>query len=75
MSNDYKQGDTICILMTATDAQGLLDDWLYYNYECDLHLHRSRRHKGMVVVETKDPMWANRIIKFYNYERLTYKDK
>ena len=54
MSNDYKQGDTIYILMTAMCAQGLLEDWLQHNYECDLHLHRSKQNKGMVVVETKD---------------------
>lgn len=73
MSNDYKQGDTIYILMTAMSAQGLLEDWLQHNYECDLHLHRSKQNKGMVVVETKDLMWASRIIKWHKCERVTYK--
>lgn len=75
MSNDYKQGDTIYILMTAMSAQGLLEDWLQHNYECDLHLHRSKQNKGMVVVETKDLMWASRIIKWHKCEKVTYKTK
>ena len=75
MSNEYKQGDTIYILMTAMSAQGLLEDWLQHNYECDLHLHRSKQNKGMVVVETKDLMWASRIIKWHKCEKVTYKTK
>lgn len=75
MSNDYKQGDTIYILMTAMSAQGLLDDWLEQGFLCDLHIHRSKKNKGMLVVETKDPMWASRIIKNYGYDQVTYKTK
>ena len=75
MNNDYKQGDTIYILMDAMNAQSLLEDWLHHNYECDLHLHRSKQSKGMVVVETKDLMWASRIIKNYGYDQVTYKTK
>lgn len=72
MSNEYQQGDTIYILMDAMSAKGLLDDWLHHNYECDLHLRRSVKNKGKLVVETKDLMWANRIIKWHRYERVTY---
>ena len=73
MNNEYQQGDTIYILMDAMSAQGLLEDWLYHDCECDLHLRRSVKNKGKVVIETKDPMWANRIIQWHTYERVTYK--
>lgn len=73
MTQEYQQGDTIYILMDSTSAQGLLEDWLHHNYECDLHLRRSVKNKGKVVIETKDPMWASRILKWHGYEKVTYK--
>lgn len=73
MNNEYQPGDIIYILMDAMSAQSLLDDWLHHNYECDLHLRRSVKNKGKVVIETKDLMWANRIIKWHKYEQVTYK--
>ena len=72
---DYKQGDTIYILMKRENAEVLLDDWLRHVYECDLHIHKSKQTQGCVVVETKDLMWANRIIKWHNYDKVTYKHK
>ena len=42
MSNDYKQGDTIYILMKRENAEELLDDWMRHGYECDLHIHKSK---------------------------------
>ena len=73
MNNEYQQGDTIYILMDAMSAKGLLDDWLHHNYECDLHLRRSVKNKGKVVIETKEPMLASRIIKWHRYDQVTYK--
>ena len=73
MSNEYQQGYTIYILMDAMSAQSLLEDWLHHNYECDLHLHRSTKNKGKVVIETKDLMWAARIIKWHTCDQVTYK--
>ncbi|MBR1839373.1 MAG: hypothetical protein IJ782_02115 [Prevotella sp.] len=73
MSNEYQQGDTIYMLMDKMSAEGLLDDWLYHRYECDLLIHRSQKNKGMVVVETKDPMWASRIIQWHKPSKVMYK--
>lgn len=70
---EYRQGDTIYILMKRGNAESLLEDWLYHCYRCDLHVHKSEKNQGCVVVETKDLMWANRIIKWHKYERVTYK--
>ena len=75
MDNDYQEGDTIYILMDSSSASGLMDDWLHYNYECSLLVHRSQKNRGKVVVETKNLMWASRIIKWYTYESVTYKRK
>lgn len=73
MSNEYQPGDIIYILMKRENTEGLLDDWLHHGYECDLHIHKSKQNQGCVVVETKSLMWANRIIKWHKYERVTYK--
>lgn len=75
MEGEYHQGDTVYILMDATKAQGVLDDWLYHGYGCDLRLHRSVKSKGKIVVETRDPVWAARIIKWHSIEQVTYRNK
>lgn len=74
-SSEYHPGDTIYILMDGMSAQYLLEDWLDHDYECDLHIHRSRKNKGKLVIETKDPLWASRIIKWHNHEGVIYKCK
>lgn len=38
-------------------------------------VHRSKKHPGCVVIETKSLVWANRIIKWYQYKEVTYQTK
>lgn len=75
MEKEYKEGDTIYILMEAIMASTLMDDWVNYNYGCDMLVHRSKKHPGSIVVETKNLLWANRIIKWYQYKKVTYQTK
>lgn len=60
--------------MTFENAECLLDDWLHHDYGCDLRIHRSKQNQGCVVVETKNLIWAKRIIRWYKYEKVTYKN-
>ena len=69
----HRDGDTIYILMKYAAAESLLDDWLHLSFTCDLTVHRSKKNKGCIVVETKSLMWANRIIGWHGYEQVTYK--
>lgn len=71
----YKEGDTIYILMTKDQADSALTEWLEGNRECDLRLRRSKKAKGCVVMETRDPMWAARIIEWYGYKKVIYRHK
>lgn len=75
MEKEYKEGDTIYILMEAIMASTLMDDWVIHNYSCDMLVHRSKKHPGSIVVETKNLLWANRIIKWYQYKDVTYQTK
>lgn len=75
MEKEYKEGDTIYILMEAIIASTLMDDWVNHNYSCDMLVHRSKKHPGYIVVETKNLLWANRIIKWYQYKEVTYQTK
>lgn len=68
----YKDGDTIFILMTAEQCKSVMREWLEQNYECDLNVMRSQKNKGKFVLKTKSPMWANRIIQWHGYEKVTY---
>lgn len=70
--DNYKKGDTIYILMDSDKARTLMEDWLETGYECDLLVHRSKKNKGKLVVETQDLMWAMRIIKWIGYEQVSY---
>lgn len=69
----YRDGDTIYILMKTDSALSMMNDWIESNYRCDLHVRRSKQHKGCVVLTTKDLMWANRIIQWHGYEQVAYK--
>ena len=68
----YKDGDTIFILMTAEQCKSVMREWLDQNYECDLDVMRSQKNKGKFVLKTKSLMWANRIIQWHGYEKVTY---
>lgn len=70
---EYKEGDTIYILMKGDHAACLAEDWYEKNYECDLLIKRSVKNKGKVVIVTKNLMWANRIIRWFPYEEVTYR--
>ena len=68
----YKDGDTIFIVMTAEQCKSVMREWLEQNYECDLNVMRSQKNKGKFVLKTKSLMWANRIIQWHGYEKVTY---
>lgn len=70
--NKYKDGDTIFILMTAEQCKSVMREWLERDYECDLNVMRSQKNKGKFVLKTKILMWANRIIQWHGYEKVTY---
>ena len=71
--NDYRQGDTIYILLKKIQAESVMNEWLEGNWQCDLTAHRSHKNKGCVVLETTDLMFAARIIQWHTYEKVTYK--
>ena len=70
--NDYRQGDTIYILLKKIQAESVMDEWLEGNWQCDLTVHRSQKNKGCVVLETTDLMFAARIIQWHTYEKVTF---
>lgn len=71
----YKDGDTIYILLTNIQAESVLTEWLDGNRQCDLHVRRSKKTKGHVIVETLDPYWAARIVDWCGCQKVFYKHK
>ena len=51
--DNYKEGDTIFILMTAEQCKSAMTEWLEHNYECNLNVMRSQKNKGCFVIKTK----------------------
>ena len=72
---EYKDGDTIYILLTKSQAESLMGESIENNCGCDLTVHRSQKTKGRVVLETMDLMFAARICQWHQYEKITYKRK
>ncbi len=75
MEREYRDGDTIYILMDGSAACGVMEDWVDRNYACDLIVHRSRKNRGKMVIETKDVMWAARIIQWHKCDQVTYQNQ
>lgn len=69
----YHDGDTIYILMGADSVRGVLEDWVEQNRQCDLVVHRSRKHKGKYVIETTDVIWSSRIIQWHKCDQVIYR--
>lgn len=74
MSEDkIREGDTIYILLTKSQAESVMEEWIENNWASDLVVHRSQKTKGRVVLETTDLMFAARICQWHNYEKVNYK--
>lgn len=70
---DYREGDTIYILLTKSQAESVMEEWIENNWASDLVVHRSQKTKGRVVLETTDLMFAARICQWHSYEKVSYK--
>lgn len=68
-----REGDTIYILLTKSQAESVMEEWIEGNWASDLVVHRSQKTKGRVVLETTDLMFAARICQWHNYEKVSYK--
>ena len=72
---EYKEGDTIYILLTKSQAESVMGEWIENNGGCDFTVQRSKKTKGRVVLETTDLMFAARVCQWHQYEKITYKRK
>lgn len=57
---NYKGTETFQLLVKATDAVGIVDDWVERNIQADLRLRRAKT-RGHVVIETHDVVFAQAI--------------
>lgn len=73
--SEYRAGDTIYILLTKSQAESVLEEWLEGNWTSDLIVHRSRKTRGHVVIETCDLAFGSRICQWHSYENVSYKRK
>ncbi len=64
MIDEYKEGDTIQLLIAGTHIGAVIEDWLESHRECDIKLRRAKT-KGCIVLETTDVMYASRIVQWF----------
>jgi hypothetical protein len=60
--NKYNEGDTFYFLADKNDTQYILSIWMFYDdYVGSFLVKKSKKNKGMYVVETKNLMLASKI--------------
>ncbi len=70
---EYKKGQEIFLLLNGDQVRAVLETWVEANWECDLHVCRSRNNPGKYVVRTLNAVWAACIVKWHGAEKVTYK--
>lgn len=56
----YTGNEIFQILIKKSEARDIVEDWAERNMECDLRFRRAKT-RGHIVVELKDPVYANNI--------------
>ena len=64
MMDEYKEGDTIQVLIHGSHIGAVMEDWLEGNRECDIRVRRAKT-KGCIVLETTDLFYAAHIVQWF----------
>ena len=64
MIDEYKEGDTIQLLIHGSHIGAVVEDWLDGNRECDIKVRRAKT-KGCIVLETTDILYAAHIVQWF----------
>ncbi len=64
MMDEYKEGDTIQVLIHGSHIGTVMEDWLESRRECDIRVRRAKT-KGCVVLETTDIIYASHIVQWF----------
>ena len=64
MIDEYKEGDTIQVLIHGSHIGAVMDDWLESRRECDIRMRRAKT-KGCIVLETTDLLYAAHIVQWF----------
>ena len=64
MIDEYREGDTIQLLIAGSHIGAVLEDWLESYRECDIRVRRAKT-KGCVVLETTDIIYASHIVQWF----------
>lgn len=64
MIDEYKEGDTIQLLIAGTHIGAVMEDWLESHRACDIRVRRAKT-KGCVVLETTDVIYAAHIVQWF----------
>lgn len=64
MIDEYKEGDTIQVLIHGSHIGAVMEDWLESRRECDIRVRRAKT-KGCIVLETTDLLYAAHIVQWF----------
>lgn len=64
MIDEYKEGNTIQLLIHGSHIGAVMEDWLDGNRECDIKVRRAKT-KGCIVLETTDILYAAHIVQWF----------
>ena len=64
MIDEYKEGDTVQLLIHGSHIGAVMVDWLEGNRACDIKVRRAKT-KGCIVLETTDIIYAAHIVQWF----------
>lgn len=64
MMDEYKEGDTIQVLIHGSHIGAVMEDWLESRRECDIRVRRAKT-KGCIVLEITDILYAAHIVQWF----------
>ena len=74
MMDEYKEGDTIQVLIHGSHIGTVMEDWLESRRECDIRVRRAKK-KGCVVLETTDIIYASHIVQWFPDVKVNIKNQ
>lgn len=72
MISDYREGDTIQLLLRGEHAASVIERWWEHSYRVDVRLRKAKT-SGCMVIETTDVMFASHITQWYGEVKVNIK--
>ena len=71
---DYREGDTVQLLVKSQHIGTLMTDWVERSMEADIRVRRAKT-RDCVVIETKNVIYASHVVQWYPDVQVHFKKR